>query len=195
MRRPIAIAAGLALLTSCFALPSFGQDQQRRDREAVAGVIAGAAILLGAAALAHHHHNHRDGNHLSDAEAEAEYERGYKDGLHGAAYDTDAPAEAYGPGYDAGVQERSHHVAHNRPHEWAPDRHAAPRLALRGCIGEASAFWGISPRDISAVKSGPGGSQASKSFMVEVAAGYRHGICDMKPDGTISVQFVDDARL
>lgn len=72
-------------------------SRKRHERETATAVI-GAAALLGIAALAHHGDHHQDGNHLPDADAEAWYEQGYRDALYGNPYDTDAPADVYGPG-------------------------------------------------------------------------------------------------
>lgn len=67
-----------------------------------------AAAILGIAALAHQAHHHDDGAHRDDARHEADYERGYRDGLHG--YRADADSGAYSDGYGAGMRERSAQV-------------------------------------------------------------------------------------
>ena len=71
---------------------------------AAVGVVAGAAIL--GALLSHKSHHHDDDKHLSDQQAEQQYERGYTDGLHNAAYHNYDRNDAYSSGYQAGVDER-----------------------------------------------------------------------------------------
>ena len=78
---------------------------------AAAGVVAGAALI--GALLSHKSHHHDDGQHLSDAQAEQEYERGYTDGLHNAAYHNYAKADQYTSGYQAGVDERNANLSHH----------------------------------------------------------------------------------
>ena len=81
------------------------------DAAAAAGVVAGAAIL--GALLSHKSHHHDDNSHLSDQAAEADYERGYTDGLHSAAYHNSGRSDAYSSGYSAGVDQRSANLSHH----------------------------------------------------------------------------------
>lgn len=67
-----------------------------------------AAAILGIAALAHQSHHHDDGDHRDDSRHEADYERGYRDALHG--YRADSDRGAYSDGYGAGMRERSAQV-------------------------------------------------------------------------------------
>jgi hypothetical protein len=68
-----------------------------RDAAVAAGAVAGAAIL--GALLSHKSHHHEDNAHDSDASAEAQYDRGYRDGLHNAAYHNYERTDAYSSGY------------------------------------------------------------------------------------------------
>ena len=81
------------------------------DAATAAGVVAGAAIL--GALLSHKSHHHDDNSHLSDQAAEADYERGYTDGLHSAAYHNSGRSDAYSSGYSAGVDQRSANLSHH----------------------------------------------------------------------------------
>jgi len=79
---------------------------------AAVGLVAGAAIL--GALLSHKSHHHDDDKHLEKEEHEAQYERGYTDGLHSASYHNYDRSDYYAEGYSAGVDEReaklrSHH--------------------------------------------------------------------------------------
>lgn len=78
---------------------------------AAVGVVAGAAIL--GALLSHKSHHHENKQHLSDAQAEQQYERGYTDGLHNASYHDYDRNEAYASGYTAGVDERNANLSHH----------------------------------------------------------------------------------
>ncbi|MFL6585293.1 MAG: hypothetical protein ACJ8GV_00210 [Luteimonas sp.] len=73
-----------------------------------AKVAVAAAAILGIAALAHASHHHDEGDHRDDARHEADYERGYRDALHG--YRADSDRGAYSDGYGAGMRERSAQV-------------------------------------------------------------------------------------
>jgi hypothetical protein len=72
--------------------------------------VAVGALLV--AALASHKSSHHDNNqHLSDAQAEAQYERGYNDGLHNVAYHNPDRLDAYSSGYTAGVDQRDRNTS------------------------------------------------------------------------------------
>lgn len=73
--------------------------------------VAGAAIL--GALLSHKSHHHDDDKHLEKDEHEAQYERGYTDGLHNAAYHNYDRSEHYSDGYTAGVDEREANLRHH----------------------------------------------------------------------------------
>lgn len=74
------------------------------DAAVAVGVVAGAALL--GALFSHKSHHHDDNDHHEDARAEADYERGYNDGLHNASYHNYSRSDAYSSGYSAGVDER-----------------------------------------------------------------------------------------
>ena len=78
---------------------------------AAVGAVAGAAIL--GALLSHKSHHHEDNQHMSDQKAEADYERGYTDGLHNASYHNYDRSDAYSSGYTAGVDERNANLSHH----------------------------------------------------------------------------------
>lgn len=150
------------------------------DAAAAAAVLVGAALLLGVAEMSHDDHHHCDGRHHSSDSAEARYERGYRDGLHGEDYDSAHSSKAYGNGYDASVKERRNRLAHK--HRQESEGLAAPPLATRGCVGEASGSWNINPRDIHVVKAE---QRKPDLFKVEVAAGHKHGVCKVTSQGQV----------
>lgn len=91
--------------------PDCGQQAGDAPREGMsdgAKAAVAAAAILGIAALAHHAHQHDDGDHDEDPRHEADYERGYRDALHG--YRADSDHGAYSDGYGAGMRERSAQV-------------------------------------------------------------------------------------
>ncbi|AKM11154.1 hypothetical protein [Croceicoccus naphthovorans] len=78
---------------------------------AAAGVVAGAALL--GALLSHKSHHHDDNQHAAHAEHEAQYERGYTDGLHNAAYHNYERSDHYANGYQAGIEQRQANLSHH----------------------------------------------------------------------------------
>ncbi|RKS91387.1 hypothetical protein DFR51_0950 [Sphingosinicella microcystinivorans] len=86
-----------------------------------AGVAAavGAAAIIGAVALSHKSHNHDDGNHYSNSADEAEYERGYRDGLYNYSYHNYSRSNAYSDGYGAGTSQRGHEAPHRDGYAYA----------------------------------------------------------------------------
>lgn len=164
-----ALAAGLA------ATPV------RADEKAAAAVVA--LGLLGIAAMAHHDDHYREGSKPQTAQEIADFERGYRDGLHNEAYNSVHSSAAYGNGFDAGHKERANRLAYKHRDKSAN----APDKVMRLCVGEASAKWTRNPRDIHVVAARKGSfSQASgQEFLVEVAAGHKHGVCRVSQNGTV----------
>lgn len=77
--------------------------------DAKVAAAVGAAAILAVAVLAHKSHHHDDDTHKDSAQEEANYERGYRDALHG--YDAQPNSDgAYSDGYGAGLRERSSNV-------------------------------------------------------------------------------------
>lgn len=87
-------------------------NQQNHHGNAGTAAAAGVAVgaLIGAAILAHKSGHHDDGRHYSDAEREAQYERGYRDGLHGLS--SREFAESYTSGYRNGVEQRNRETSY-----------------------------------------------------------------------------------
>lgn len=170
----------MLLASASLAIGMAGTPVRANEKAAAAVVALG---LLGIAAMAHHEDHYRPGQEPQTAEETAAFERGYRDGLHNEPYDSLRSSAAYGSGYDAGHKERANRLAHK--HESHGDK--VPNLASAGCVGEASAQWGRNPRDIHVVRAKKGGfSQAGgQEYQVEVAAGHKHGHCDVNDKGTV----------
>jgi hypothetical protein len=77
------------------------------------------------------------------------------------------------------MKERDNRLAHKKHHK---SKNKAPTVALRTCVGEASAKWGTNPQRISVIKSKKAGSD---DYFVEVAAGHKHGSCEVSKHGEI----------
>lgn len=82
-----------------------------------AGAAVGAAAALGigaaiVAALASGHDDDDDRDH----DSRTQYDRGFNDGLHNAAYHNYDRSDAYSEGYEAGVRQREYNLSHRRGH-------------------------------------------------------------------------------
>jgi hypothetical protein len=86
------------------------------------GIATSAAVIIGALALAHKSHHHDDDKHYETSNHEAEYERGFRDGLYNSSYHNYNNAKEYSSGYGAGVAQRNNNTSHStrfggyRPH-------------------------------------------------------------------------------
>lgn len=89
-----------------------GHHQGAGARAALA-VGVGAAII---AALATRHHDDDDNNRDRDHNYRSDYNRGFSDGLHNAAYHNYDRSDGYTNGYQAGVQQRTHNLRHRDNH-------------------------------------------------------------------------------
>lgn len=160
-----------------------GAPASAQDNKGAAIAVAGALAILGVAALEHNQDHYRAGAEPKTDREVADFERGYRDGLHNEPYDSMHSSAAYGSGFDAGHKERANRLAHKQIH---PDD-KAPHLATAGCVGEASAQWGRNPRDIHVVatKKGSFSQAGGQEFRVEVSVGHKHGVCNVNAEGTV----------
>lgn len=110
-----------------FILDSTPADCNRADEKGLStgakvGIGVGAAAVVGAIVLAHKAHDHDNDRHYDDANKEAEYERGFRDGLYDSAYHNYSNAREYSDGYSAGVEQRRQNTSYSsgwggyRPH-------------------------------------------------------------------------------
>lgn len=81
-------------------------NQKGGNDGAAAAAVVGAAAILGAIALAHRSHDHDNDRHYDDARDEAQYERGYRDGLYNQTYHNYDRSQSYTSGYENGVRAR-----------------------------------------------------------------------------------------
>lgn len=83
-----------------------------KGNDNAAAVALGAAAILGIAMLAHKSHHHDDDQHSNDSNAEAEFERGYRDGLYNQPYDTYRTSTPYQQGYASGSRDRDSNTSY-----------------------------------------------------------------------------------
>jgi hypothetical protein len=81
------------------------------DNNKAAAVAIGAAALIGAAILAHKSHERHE-KHSQDERSVAEFDRGYRDGLHHERYHNYNDSSAYSDGYNAGQRKRDAETSH-----------------------------------------------------------------------------------
>lgn len=91
-------------------------DCGKKSGDAGAAIAIGAAALIGALALSHKSHNHNDNNHYGNAQYEADYERGYNDGLYNYPYHNYSRSDYYSQGFEAGVRQRNYNGSYRDPY-------------------------------------------------------------------------------
>lgn len=166
--------------------PLIAKEGEGAEKAAVAAVAA--AALLGVAALSHHDGHYPDGVRYDEANDKAEFERGYRDGLHNSARNNYNNTQAYRNGYKSGLDERAIRISHNHRNKWEKDRHAASGKIKRVALREAERFWNI-PRG-SATPLSSTYNEKNGHYRVNVAAGYHRGVCVLTEDGAV-VRFKD----
>ncbi|WP_299353486.1 hypothetical protein [uncultured Shimia sp.] len=138
-----------------------------------------AAAILGIAALAHNKNHYHEGYQPKDADSTAQFERGYRDGLHNERYDSRHSGENYAQGYDAGQKERQNRLSHK-----TRDVHGTkvPTAAIRSCKDEVASSLNVGKHDVHLIKAGQEGSD---NFYIEMAAGHKHLICGSSGAGKV----------
>ena len=124
MKRIIALLAATTLALQ-IGLQPVEAGMSDKDKAAAA---AAAIAILGIAALAHNKHHYEEGYEPGGGEETAEFERGYRDGVHGYPYWEGNRTRGYAAGYQAGDRERENSMAHRQQASAAK----APPMAYRG---------------------------------------------------------------
>ena len=163
---------------------SLGEDECHKGGDAGAAV-AGVAIaaLIGAALVGHHDKHHEGGRHHSDNGQEAQFERGYQDGLHNSQFVNYDHNQAYSDGFAAGSRQRENNMRANRYHYESSRRDNNHRADLASaCASEADRYWGLRRGSASTwdVRDTGRGMHT-----VKVAAGYQTGTCTVSDNGTV----------
>ena len=165
-------AIGLALVASLFTSAAMAKPS---DED-----IAGAIALIGIAALAHNEHHYHDGWAPSGAQETADFERGYRDGLHNAAYNSRSSARAYGEGYSAGMKERENALSASQ-HQQSEGPNV-PAQAMQGCAKVVGTNFAVSAHHVHitrTVQRGPG------DYLVEASVGHKYMTCVMGDGGQV----------
>ncbi|UZJ40586.1 hypothetical protein OO006_09475 [Prosthecochloris sp. SCSIO W1101] len=183
------VAAFILSISMINPLPVIAEEGDGAEEAAVAAVAA--AAILGVAALSHHDGHYPDGVRYENSRDKAEFERGYRDGLHNAVRNNYNNTKAYRHGYKSGLDERDIRISHNQRNKWDKKRHAATGKVKRVALKEAERFWNI-PRG-SATPLSSTYNEKNGHYRVDVAAGYHRGVCVLTEDGTI-VRFKDSRQ-
>jgi hypothetical protein len=94
-----------------------GKDKGEMSDGAKAAIAA--AAILGVAALAHKSHdrnNNKSNNNYNSSQEIADFDRGYRDGLHHTPYHNYGNSRAYSDGYSEGMQQRDQETRHHGSH-------------------------------------------------------------------------------
>lgn len=182
----IATTTIVCLALALSAGPSFAN--KKKDRDKAAAIAAAAALALGVAALAHDSSDWPADANFNTPNSQALFEMGYRDGLYGAPYRTNQPSASYGEGYNAGVRERRAQQAGGGGQKLKD----VPNKALKGCVAKAADQWGVKKDRVWATDARKG---AAGTWLIEVVAGKRQGVCNMAANGTTNGKFLNGASL
>lgn len=125
---------------------------------AAVGAVAGLALI--AALASHKSGHHENGTHYSNQNDEAQYERGYNDGLYNQPYHNYDRNEAYGSGYQNGVEQRQNNTGYRNDHRYGAGYAASVDVSdLEGAraAGADSAMQSRGFRSVDGFQSGSDG--------------------------------------
>lgn len=140
---------------------------------------AAALAILGIAALAHKKQHYQKGYEPTDGDATAEFERGYRDAVHGYTYDERNGTRDYASGYESGLAERENSLAHRRN---SASGQKAPPMALRGCADIVAQNFAVDTDSVHFTKSR---SPEKHKWEIEAAVGREHMVCTMRDSGEL----------
>jgi hypothetical protein len=141
--------------------------------------VAAAIAILGIAALAHNRHHYNNGYAPDSGESTADFERGYRDAVHGYTYDERNGTRDYAQGYEAGLSEREASVAHRRT---AASGQTAPPMAIQGCAAIVAQNFAVGTHHVHIVKST---SPGKHEWEIEAKVGHSHMVCTMRDSGEV----------
>lgn len=96
--------------------PKTDCNQRSGSNHGAVAAAVGAAALIGVLALAHKSHDHDNDRHYGDVQDEAQYERGYRDGLYSHSYHNYDRSQSYTSGYENGVRARGDEAGYRGGH-------------------------------------------------------------------------------
>lgn len=113
----ISVATMAGRYDSIETTPAPDCNQKSGNSDGTAAAVAiGAAALIGALALSHKSHHHDDDQHDADQQSEADFEKGYRDGLYAQSYHNPSNSQSYADGYRSGVQQQGYETSHRSGH-------------------------------------------------------------------------------
>lgn len=179
-------SAVMAVTCSMIAPAPVKAEDGKNTRTAAAAIAA--AALIGIAASSHHDGHYPEGRRYDRHEEKAEFERGYRDGVHYAPYNDYNKSQAYRDGWKAGLHERDQRISHNQSNQWEEGRHAADSRMQHKAAREGDRYWNL-PRG-SAIPVRSSYNEKNGNYRVVVAAGYRKGVCVFDRNGEV-IRFSD----
>jgi hypothetical protein len=174
MKRSISLMIIAAVCMQMAAQPAVAMN----DKDEAAAAAVAAIAILGIAALSHNKHHYRNGYEPSNGDETAEFERGYRDGLHGYHYWEDSRTPSYAEGYHAGDHERENSVAHRRP----TYGQKAPPMAYQGCAQIVAQNSGVAQSHVHFTKVR---SPAKHEWQIEAGVGHSYMVCKMRDSGEL----------
>ena len=100
-------------------VPNIDCNQHKGGSDGAVAAVGAVAAIAAIAAIASHKSGHHDsGQHYSDNQQEAEYERGYNDGLYSEPYHNYSRSDSYSSGYQNGVEQRRNNTSYRNDHRW-----------------------------------------------------------------------------
>ncbi|MGL4199034.1 MAG: hypothetical protein ACRCSX_14860 [Allorhizobium sp.] len=174
MKRTIALVAATTLALQVVVQPAQAGMSDKDKAAAAAAAIA----LLGIAALAHSKHHYQEGYEPGDAEETAEFERGYRDGVHGYPYWEQNRTRGYAEGYQAGDRERENSMAHRIQ----PVDGRAPPMAYQGCAQIVAQNFAVGMHQVHFTKAR---SPGKHEWLIEAAVGRQYMTCKMRDTGEL----------
>jgi hypothetical protein len=168
------ILSALGVAAFCMQLTAVPAHAKNDD----AAIAAAAIAILGIAELAHHKHHYKDGYKPSDEIEMAEFERGYRDGLHGYPYWEYSQTRGYVQGYRAGENERNNSVSYRRE----PADRKAPPMAYKGCADIVAQNFAVSRSHVHFIKAR---SPQKHEWEIEATVGHEHMVCTMRDSGEL----------
>lgn len=156
-----------------------------------AGVAIAAAAILGAAVLASQSH-HRDDDTNQDANATAEFDRGYRDGLHHETYHNYDNTNAYSEGYTQGQIDRDEQTRHHSNSGYHSG--TAKRVKLHDLLGARASSADSEMRARGFTDTG-GYKQGNKSYVTWWNASTRQCVSAVTENGRIkSLAAIDEGN-
>lgn len=172
MKQSLLLAGAVALCTG------FGPAPLRAEMSDAEKALAALAVL-GIAAMAHNKHHYPRGYAPANGTQTAEFERGYRDALHGYTYDQRNGTRDYATGYQSGLAERENAVAHR---QIAATGQKAPQMALSGCARIVAQNFAVGTGSVHFVKSR---SLRKHEWDIEATVGREHMVCKMRDSGEV----------